>query len=331
MKRHDTRSTEAGLKYLLLGALASALLLYGMVFLYAATGSTLLPEISRSLGGSGALGAVAAILVIAGFGFKIAAVPFHMWAPDVYQGAPTPTTAFLSVASKSAGFVILLRILMQGLFPVVSVWEPIMAGLAIVTMTVGNIAAMRQTDIKRLMGYSSIAQAGYALMVFATPGTETASALIFFLLAYTVTNLGAFAAIIAVGGATGSDEIADYRGLAQRNGSLALLTLLCFLSLVGMPPMAGFVSKFYLFYAVFNNGGDTLVIIAVLNSAIAAYYYIKVVRAMYFGAPAASTPIDVPRSLRAPLWIATAATIVIGIAAMPVIAVTAFAGQRLFP
>ncbi len=332
MMKNDLRSTEAGLKYLLLGALSSACFLFGMVLLYAASGTTILPDIAARLPSANpALSVVAVVLVMAGLGFKVAAVPFHMWVPDVYQGAPTPTTAFLSVASKSAGFVLALRFFGVGLGTILPIWSPMIAVLAAVTMTVGNVAALRQTNVKRLLGYSSIGQAGYALMALAAPSDATVSGLMFFLLAYTLQNLGAFAGVIAIGNQTGSDEIDDYRGLGQRAGPLALFTTLCFLSLVGMPPMAGFVSKFYLFLAVFQQGLVWLVIVAVLNTAIAAYYYIKVIRAMYFAAPASEAPVVSTGSLRASLWLATAAVFVVGIFAAPFIQATALAGRTLFP
>src|SRR5438093_3694798 len=188
MMKNDLRSTEGGLKYLLLGALSSASLLYGMVLLYAATGTTILPDISRQIAASGVLGIVAIVLVTAGFGFKIAAVPFHMWVPDVYQGAPTPTTAFLSVASKTAGFALALRAFGQGLRPLEELWAPLMGALAALTMTIGNLGALRQTNVKRLLGYSSIGQAGYVMMALAAPSPEALSGMLYFLLAYVLTN-----------------------------------------------------------------------------------------------------------------------------------------------
>jgi NADH-quinone oxidoreductase subunit N len=331
MMKQDLRSTEGGLKYLLLGALSSACLLYGMVLLYAATGTTILPDISRQIAASGPLGIVAIVLVTAGFGFKIAAVPFHMWVPDVYQGAPTPTTAFLSVASKSAGFVLAFRFFSQGMAGLEPAWGPMFGLLAAVTMTLGNVMALRQTNVKRLLGYSSIGQAGYAMMALAAPSAEVASGLMYFLLAYTVTNLGAFAGIIAIGNQIGSDELADYRGIARRAGPLALLTTLCFLSLVGMPPMAGFVGKFYLFLRVLEQGVVWLVIVGAVNTAIAAYYYIKVIRAMYFAEPAGEEPVRSGGSLRLALWAATAATVAVGLLASPFIGATSDAGRALFP
>jgi NADH-quinone oxidoreductase subunit N len=326
----DLRSSEAGLKYLLLGALSSAALLYGMVLLYAATGTTLLPDIGARLASGGVLAVVAVSLVTAGLGFKIAAVPFHMWVPDVYQGAPTPSTAFLSVASKTAGFALALRVFGQGLLPLEGIWAPLMAALAALSMTIGNVGALRQTNVKRLLGYSSIGQAGYVMMALAAPSAEALSGMLYFLLAYVVTNLGAFAGVVAIGNQVGSDEIADYRGLARRSGGLALFTTLCFLSLVGMPPMAGFVSKFYLFLTVFQQGLVWLVIVAVLNTAIAAYYYVKVVRAMYFAEPVADAPVSGGGAARVALWAATLATIVIGLAAWPFIQLAGLAGQAFF-
>jgi len=332
MMKSDLRSTEGGLKYLLLGALSSACLLYGMVLLYAATGTTILPDISRQIGASGALGIIAIVLVLAGLGFKIAAVPFHMWVPDVYQGAPTPTTAFLSVGSKAAGFALALRFFGQGLGSMQLTWEPLLAVLAALTMTVGNVAALRQTNLKRLLGYSSIGQAGYAMMALAVPSAEVASGLMYFMLAYTLTNMGAFAGIIAIGNQVGSDEVDDYRGLGQRAPLLALLTTLCFLSLVGMPPMAGFFSKVYLFLTVFQQGLVWVVLVAVFNTAISAYYYIKVIRAMYFAAPVAEAgPVQSTGSLRFALVAATTATVLVGLFAYPFIQAATVAGRSLFP
>ena len=329
MAKNDIRSNEAGIKYLLLGAMSSAVTLYGMVLLYAASGSTILPEIAARIGSSGVVGVVAVVFVIVGLGFKIAAVPFHMWVPDVYQGAPTPVTAFLSVGSKAAGFALILRVLTQGLLPLEMYWSPLLAILAAITMTFGNIAALRQTNIKRLLGYSSIAQAGYAMMALAIPGTAVASGLMFFLLAYTLTNLGAFAGLIAISRQIGSEEIEDFQGMGQRGGILALFTTLCFLSLVGMPPMAGFVSKFYLFFTVFEQGLVWLVVVGVLNTAIAAFYYVKVVRSMYFMSPPTNDPIRAPLSLHLALWGSTIATIALGIFANPFIRITDAAANQL--
>ena len=250
----DPKSTEASLKYLLLGAVASAVLLFGMALIFGFTGQTQLGEIaaslqSMSLGGVlGSPGLIAGIvLLIAGFGFKIAAVPFHMWVPDVYEGAPTPITAYLSVASKAAGFAVLLRVFVSAFglpFWTGLDWGLIFAVLAAIGMTVGNIVALTQSNIKRMLGYSSIAQAGYLLVGLATVGFVSpmssyslpAGALLFFLASYTLTNLGAFTAIIAISGKVNSDRIADYAGMGKRAPFLALALTLCLISLIGMPP-----------------------------------------------------------------------------------------------
>ncbi|TAK24542.1 MAG: NADH-quinone oxidoreductase subunit N [Chloroflexota bacterium] len=326
----DQRAAEAALKYLLMGAMSSAAFLYGMVLLYGATGTTILPQISTKIADGGPLASVAIALIVAGIGFKIAVVPFHLWVPDVYEGAATPTTAFLSVASKAAGFALAVRVFGQGLASLTDVWAPLLAVLAAITMTVGNVAALRQTNVKRMLGYSSIGQAGYVLMALAAFSPETASGLMYFLLAYVLTNLGAFAGIVAIGNAVRSDDLAAYRGLSRRAGWLSLFTTLCFLSLIGMPPMGGFVSKFYLFLTVFQQGMVWLVLIAVLNTAIAAYYYIKVIRAMYFAAPLNDAPIATAGSTQAALWFATVATILVGIVAAPFIQFTDAAGRALF-
>ena len=316
--KDDPRSTEAGIKYLVLGALASALLVYGFALFYGLTGTTMLPDIASRLANDPRQPVllVALVMVVAGFGFKVAAVPFQFWVPDVYEGAPTPTTAFISVASKAAGFVILLRFLSVALAPVAATWTSLFALLAAATMTFGNIGALRQTNIKRLLGYSSIAQAGYALMALATVDRSTAASLVFFVLAYAVTNLGMFAAVSRASEEVGSDELGAYAGLSGRSPWLAGAMLVCLLSLVGMPPLAGFWSKVYLFLSVFGQGQVLLVIVALLNTALAAFYYLKVARAVFLlPAPAgATTKAAVDRPLALALGIAVVAVLVVGLA-----------------
>ncbi|MBI2942287.1 MAG: NADH-quinone oxidoreductase subunit N [Chloroflexi bacterium] len=346
----EKTSAEAGIKYLVLGAVSSAALLYGMALTFGLTGTTVLPDIARQIAANrvetSPLLMVALVLVAAGFGFKVAAVPFHLWVPDVYQGAPTPVTAFLSVASKASGFVILLRVFTVAFAGLTPVWAGLFAVLAAVTMTVGNVGALRQTNVKRLMGYSSIGQAGYALMAFAAflPGqspavnsataatnSATVSALLFFLLAYALTNLAVFAAIIHVSNRLGSDELADYAGLSGRAPVLSLALLLGLLSLVGLPPMVGFWSKIYLFYSVFNAGVIWLVVVALLNSALAASYYLRIIHAMYLR-PA---PVDKPLAADAPLGLALAASViavvVLGLLPSPVFQAAASAAANLRP
>jgi len=303
----DKKSTEASLKYLLLGAIASAVLLYGMALVFGFTGQTQLGAIAQSLQGvsfgdsPGLLMGI--VMMIAGFGFKIAAVPFQMWVPDVYEGAPTPVTAFLSVASKAAGFAIILRIFHSafGLPDWLSAnWGMVFAVVAVVSMIIGNVTAIPQTNIKRMLGYSSIAQAGYLMVGLATLGFASSasiagqSGILFFLASYTLTNLGAFIAVIAISNKVGSDNIADYAGMGKRAPLTALALTLCLISLIGMPPAAGFMAKFYVFRAAVLNDLLWLVIIAVINSVISAYYYLRVVKVMWLGE--AASPEKVPSS-----------------------------------
>jgi NADH-quinone oxidoreductase subunit N len=297
----DSKSTEAALKYLLLGAIASAILLYGMAFIFGFTGKTQLGEIAQviqniSLDGqsTGAGLLLGIILLIVGFGFKIAAFPFQMWVPDVYEGAPTPITAYLSVASKAAGFAIILRIFYSA-FSIPAWlsqdWGMIFAILAAIGMTVGNIVAIPQTNIKRMLGYSSIAQAGYLMLGIAAMGASSISDILgqsstlFFLAGYIVTNLGAFIAIIAISNKINSDQISDYAGMGKRAPLLSLALTLCMVSLSGIPPTAGFMAKFYIFNAAVQQDLLWLVIIAVLNSVVSAYYYLRVVKVMWLDEP----------------------------------------------
>lgn len=299
----DKNSSEAGLKYLVLGAVASAILLYGMSLIFGLTGNTCLTciaEYMRGMPADSLLGApmllVGLVLIIAGFGFKIASVPFQMWVPDVYEGAPTPITAYLSVASKAAGFAVITRMLMTAFgMPewLHTNWAMIIAVLSALTMTVGNVTAILQTNIKRLLGYSSIAQAGYLMVGLAAMGMATQidpvsrSGLIFFLLSYTLTNLGAFIAVIAISNKIKSDNIDDYAGMSKRAPLLAFALTICLVSLTGLPPTAGLIAKIYIFTGAVNQGLLWLVIIAVINSCISAYYYFKVIKAMWFAEPAA--------------------------------------------
>ncbi len=297
----DKQSSEAGLKYLILGAVASAVLLYGMALVFGMTGSTCLTCISDFLKAAPANELLSMpvlltglILVIAGFGFKIASVPFQMWVPDVYEGAPTPVTAYLSVASKAAGFAVITRILLTAFGVPTWIhfeWGVIIAVLAALTMTFGNLVAVVQTNIKRLLGYSSIAQAGYLMVGLAAMGMAAQSdavvrsGLLFFLFSYTLTNLGAFIAIIAISNRINSDMIDDYAGMGKRAPLLALGLTLCLVSLTGLPPTAGLIAKIYIFSGAVNQGLIWLVIIAVINSVISAYYYFKVVKAMWLAEP----------------------------------------------
>lgn len=286
-----TRSAEAALKYVLLGAMSSAILLYGMALLYGATGSTDLGEIAKALPGIGngsnsLVLLLADVFIFAGFGFKISAVPFHMWAPDIYQGAPTPGTLFFSVASKAAGFAALLRVFIDGGLVQTSsfyLWG-LIALAAALSMTLGNIVAIAQKDIKRMMAYSSIAQAGYILVGFAAlayrPQNHSGNAAILvFLAVYVITNIGAFAGIIALANATGGEQISDFNGLVRRSPALAVGMMLCLLSLAGIPPFAGAISKIIIFVTAWQEGGilPWLVILGLINSVISVGYYVGVI------------------------------------------------------
>jgi NADH-quinone oxidoreductase subunit N len=325
----DPKSTEASLKYLLLGAVASAVLLFGMALVFGFTGKTQLGEIAhviQSLSLSGVLASpgliLGMVLMVAGFGFKIAAIPFHMWVPDVYEGAPTPITAYLSVASKAAGFAIILRVFYSA-FDLPSWlsldWGLIFAVLAAIGMTLGNIIAIPQTNIKRMLGYSSIAQAGYLMVGLATVGLSPAvdilgrSGLLFFLASYALTNLGAFTAIIAISGKLDSDLIDDYSGMGRRAPLLALALTLCLISLIGMPPAAGFMAKFYIFSGAVQHGLLWLVVIAVINSVISAYYYLRVVKVMWLGEPASEEKVPSSGALRLALSLSCLGVLLLGI------------------
>ncbi|MCS7221304.1 MAG: NADH-quinone oxidoreductase subunit N [Anaerolineae bacterium] len=329
--RRDRRSIEAALKYFLYGASASAVMLYGMSLLYGATGATDLEAIARALstkatGDLRLLGFPAIVLLVVGFGFKASLVPFHQWAPDVYEGAPTPITAFLSTASKATGFAIMVRVLTVGL-PMFqgSAWVPILAAISMVTMTLGNLVAIQQTNVKRLLAYSSIAQAGYILIGLAAlsagPAFNGLDGLLIYLLAYLFTNLGAFLVVIAIENATGAVDLPAYAGLVHRSPLLAAMLTVFLLSLAGIPPTGGFLGKFFVFGAAIRAQFLPLAIVAIVNSAIAAFYYLNVVRYMFLlpspeGEPAA---LSVTPAMRAMLWVCTAMTLLIGVYAQPFI------------
>lgn len=331
----DEKSSEAGLKFLLLGAVSSAVLLYGMALVFGLTGTTYLEGIAKALplitGTNYPVLLLGVVLMVAGLGFKMASVPFQMWVPDVYEGAPTPITAYLSVASKAAAFALGLRIFYVafGSPPLSLDWGLLFAVLSVLSMTLGNVVALVQGNIKRMMGYSSIAQAGYLLVGLATYSLLGRSGVIFFLVSYALTNLGAFIAIIAVSNQIGSDLIEDYSGVARRAPMLALALTLSLLSLTGIPPTVGFIAKVYLFKAAVENGLAWLVAIAVVNTVVSAYYYLRVVKAMYLGAPASEERIYTSGALRAALAVAVLGLLFLGIYPTQVIQVAEAAARTL--
>jgi NADH-quinone oxidoreductase subunit N len=337
----DQKSSEAGLKYLLLGAIASSLLLYGMALLYGVTGTTFLPDIASAISAGGETNrsvlVLAMSLMIAGFGFKMAVVPFQMWVPDVYQGAPTPVAAFLSIGSKAAAFAVVMRIFFEALGAkfLSDDWSMIFAVVAAVSMTLGNVMAIAQTDIKRMLGYSSIAQAGTFLIGLAaiSMGGEEfrlgASGVMLFVASYAFTNLGAFVAVIAISQRIGSDEISDYRGMWKRSPILALALAFCLVSLTGIPPTVGFWAKIYIFNAGIRADLGWLVVVGVLNSVISAYYYLGVVRQMFLGEPEQPATFKPPLSIALSLAVATAGVFIFGVIPMPLISAAQDAAHGL--
>jgi len=286
LARSELRSNEAALKYFLLGAFASGFLLFGIALLYGATGNTALPEIGRRLttvAGEQRLLVMAGMgLLIVGFGFKIAAVPFHVWAPDVYEGSPTSVTALMAVGIKAAAFAAFARVFMHTLVVFKADWTSVLWVLAVLTMTVGNVTALMQRNIKRMLAYSSVAHAGYLLVGMVAGGPDGGSAVLFYLIGYAFMTLGAFAVVIALGHRGQANEnLDDYAGVGFRSPFLGAAMTVFMLSLSGIPPLAGFVGKFYIFSAAVKSGYTWLAIIGVLNSVVSVYYYVGVLVRMY--------------------------------------------------
>ena len=326
------RSSEAGMKFLIIGALSSALMLYGMALIYGFTGSTRLEEIAAVLSTGAATGAfpfgsmallLAVALLLVGFGFKMSAAPFQMWVPDVYEGAPTPMVAFLSVASKAAAFALVLRVFYVGFDALGGDWWVLLAGLAALSMTIGNLVAIAQRNIKRLFGYSTIAHAGYILVgvaaVASAGGTTTLgpSSVLFYLAAYTAANLTAFFAIVCIGNRINSDEIGDYSGMLRRSPFLAITLGLALIALIGVPPTGIFIAKIYVFAAAINTGESLmtwLVIIGVVNSVVSAYYYLRIIKVMFLQTPIHTERVGASWPVNVALGVATLALLWLGIA-----------------
>lgn len=339
---NDRRSTEAGIKYFVYGAFASAVMLYGLSLIYGITGQTNIYVIASLVAGAGSIPAnvtglflLATVMIVAGFGFKISAVPFHFWTPDVYEGAPSPVTAFVSTASKAAGFAVFVRVFAAGALGPPnfdSEWWAMLVAITIVTMTLGNMLAIFQSNIKRMLAYSSIAQAGYALIGLVALTPDGSGAAMFYLLMYVFTNVAAFGVVVLVSSETGSDEMQDFYGLSRRAPYLALAMLLALLSLGGIPPTAGFIAKFFIFKAAVDAGLWWLAMIGVLNAFIGLYYYLSVVKYMYlYRSDDEAATIPVSRAARVALGVTVLGIIYLGVAAGPAFEWTRAAGAAFFP
>jgi NADH-quinone oxidoreductase subunit N len=327
----DGRSGEAALKYLLLGAMSTAVTLYGMAYLFGLSGTTNLYGIADSVANadsdSRSALVFAAVFLAAGLGFKMAVVPFQMWVPDVYEGAPTPVTAYLSVASKAAGFAVVMRIFLVALGEglISSDWANLFAVIAAISMTVGNLGALVQSNIKRMLAYSSIAQAGTFLIGLAAVAAQDpqlllgSSAVVFFLGTYAFTNLGAFVAVIAISSKIGSDEISDYAGVAKRSPWLAIGLMVSLVSLTGIPPTAGFMAKLYVFNSAVQADLVWLAVVGVINSVISVYYYLRVVLNMFTLEPASEERFQPSPYLGVAVAVAVVGLLVIGIFPSPLL------------
>jgi NADH-quinone oxidoreductase subunit N len=336
----QVRSSEAGMKYFVYGAFTTAVMLYGMSLIYGLTGQTNLYIIGDHFSGEQIaevqpLLLVAAVLVTVGFAFKTSIVPYHFWTPDVYEGSPTPFTGFLSTASKAAGFAVFLRVFLAGVLGPAqpgSNWWAMLVAMCIITMTLGNFVAIFQTNIKRLLAYSSIAQAGYALIGLVTLTQDGSGATLFYLLMYIFTNIAAFGVIILVSNVTGSDELKDLSGLNRRSPFLALIMLLAVLSLGGIPPTAGFFGKFFLFKAAIDAGMWWLALIGILMAFVGLYYYLSIIKYMYlYRSEDDEVAIPVSRAALIGLVVSVIFIIYLGVSAGPAFELTRQAAAAFFP
>ena len=332
--QRNNRSVEGGMKYMLLGAFSSALLLYGISFIYGTAGSTSYAEIQAGFedGTSGfTLGTLVGLtFIVAGLSFKVSAVPFHMWGPDAYQGAPLPITAYLSATSKAAGFALILRLFSGALLPVIDDWQFMVAALAAATMIVGNVIALQQTNIKRLLAYSSIGQVGYMLMGIVALTEDVTSALLLHMVGYVVTNLAGFTAFIAYHNETGADEIEDFRGMAERSPLMAAVAAAALFSLAGMPLFAGFLTKFIFFQSVAQADYFWLAGVAVVASLISLYYYLQVMRVMYVSHPPDYTRFRGPLIMQVSAVVLTVGVFFVGLYPAPLFELTDSVSSVLF-
>lgn len=330
----DDKSTESGMKYLLFGAMTSTVMLYGFSLLYGFAGTTNIYDLALSIKQSEV--PIAALvgsflLVLVGFGFKISAVPFHFWAPDVYEGAPTPVAGFLSTASKAAGFAVLMRFLLAVFPTTMPYWTAVVATLSVVTMLLGNTLALAQRNIKRLLAYSSIAHAGYMLIGVVAVSKLGITGVIYYLVAYLLTNLAAFGIVVTFWRVVGSDDLDAYKGLSRRSPGLALAMLVSFLSLAGMPPLGGFIAKLLVFAAAVQANMVWLAIVGVLNSIIGLYYYLTVLKYVYlYRSEDEKKPLPVPRPYAVALIVLTIGIILVGSLFAPWYSWSATAAAAIF-
>ena len=323
-------AVEASLKFFLVGSLSTAVLAYGLSFVYGATGTTALPGVVQALGTPDPLLVLGLLLVLAGVGFKIAAFPFHMWVPDTYEAASTPFVAWLSVAPKAAGFAAIFRVFVEGAGDRAALWAPYAATLGALSIVGGNLMALPQTDIKRLLAYSGIAHIGYMLLGVAAVSPFGVAVVLFYLVAYVFSNMGAFLVVEAVAQAEGSTGIRAFRGLAQRSPVLALAMLLFLLSLGGIPFVVGFWAKLYVFWAAAEAGLYGLVLLGAVLTVVALFYYLLVARQMYIEAPATPTPVAVPPALLLVLVVSAVAVVALGLYPGPLVAITLRVAAPLF-
>ena len=328
--KSEARAVEASLKFFLVGSLSTAILAYGLSFLFGATGSTALAAIGRALAAGDPLVALGFLLVLAGLGFKIAAFPFHMWVPDTYEAASTPFVAWLSVAPKAAGFAAIVRVCLEGMGDRAAVWLPVAATLGAVTLVAGNLMALPQTDVKRLLAYSGIAHIGYMLLGLAAVSPYGVAMVLFYLVAYVFSNMGAFLVVEAVGHTGHGTALRSFQGLAQRSPVLALAMLLFLLSLGGIPFVVGFWAKLYVFWAAAEAGLYGVVLIGAVLTVVALFYYLVVAKRMYIDAPEVRTPVPVPPALGVVLAVSALAVVLLGLYPGPLVDAALRAAAPLF-
>jgi NADH-quinone oxidoreductase subunit N len=328
--KREAEAVEAALKFFLVGTVSSAILLYGLSFIYGVAGTTDLPGIARALQSGHPLMVLGMVLALAGLGFKIAAFPFHMWVPDTYEAASTPFVAWLSVAPKAAGFVVIFRLYLEGVGDRVVLWVPLAAGLATITIVAGNLMAIPQQNVKRLLAYSGIAHIGYMLVGLAAVSANGVAMMLFYLVAYLFGNMGAFLVVEAVAQSEGSENLTAYRGLAQRSPVLALSMLLFLLSLGGIPFVAGFWAKLYVFWAAAERGLYALVLVGAVLTVVALFYYLLVAKRMYIDAPEKTAPIVVAPLLTLSILICVLGVVGMGVYPKPFVMAALRAASGLF-